>query len=157
MSGSPPLPPKPTHEAGDRSRGSHQTAGQDVYRGASTVPGEPRLQLPAAGGLSRPGPGPARAFAQEHPERLPYSFPRPEEAPSRSLPYPPQAGQLMPQHPYPPLPGVGPGPPAYPASPRPPALTAGTESPQYATPKTQRKTKGHVASACVPCKKAHLR
>lgn len=25
------------------------------------------------------------------------------------------------------------------------------------SPKPQRKTKGHVASACVPCKRAHLR
>lgn len=27
----------------------------------------------------------------------------------------------------------------------------------FTSPKQQRKTKGHVASACVPCKKAHLR
>jgi hypothetical protein len=31
------------------------------------------------------------------------------------------------------------------------------EAPGYTSPKTQRKTKGHVASACVPCKRAHLR
>lgn len=31
------------------------------------------------------------------------------------------------------------------------------EGPDYTSPKNQRKTKGHVASACVPCKKAHLR
>ncbi|KAI1002932.1 hypothetical protein K3495_g5272 [Podosphaera aphanis] len=27
----------------------------------------------------------------------------------------------------------------------------------FSSPKQQRKTKGHVASACVPCKRAHLR
>jgi hypothetical protein len=31
------------------------------------------------------------------------------------------------------------------------------EGPTQSSPKLQRKTKGHVASACVPCKRAHLR
>lgn len=30
-------------------------------------------------------------------------------------------------------------------------------NPQVTSPRSQRKTKGHVASACVPCKRAHLR
>ncbi|KAG4424685.1 hypothetical protein IFR04_002218 [Cadophora malorum] len=31
------------------------------------------------------------------------------------------------------------------------------EPADFQSPKQQRKTKGHVASACVPCKRAHLR
>jgi hypothetical protein len=31
------------------------------------------------------------------------------------------------------------------------------ENQPMTSPKSQRKTKGHVASACVPCKRAHLR
>ncbi|KAK1256111.1 hypothetical protein MKX07_008370 [Trichoderma sp. CBMAI-0711] len=42
---------------------------------------------------------------------------------------------------------------AYPVPDRPQAA----DSRPLTSPKTQRKTKGHVASACVPCKKAHLR
>jgi hypothetical protein len=145
MSGSPPLPPKPTQEAGDRSQGGYQTPSQDVYRGVSTSQGDSRLQ---------PGvPAPSRPFPQEPPERMQYSFSRPEEAMHRPLSYPPQTGQIMSQHPYLPLPGPAPVPSAYPVSPRPPA----SDNPSYTSPKTQRKTKGHVASACVPCKRAHLR
>ena len=32
-----------------------------------------------------------------------------------------------------------------------------SSEPSYTSPKSLRKTKGHVASACVPCKRAHLR
>ncbi|PHH67768.1 hypothetical protein CDD82_1147 [Ophiocordyceps australis] len=35
--------------------------------------------------------------------------------------------------------------------------TSALENQSFTSPKSQRKTKGHVASACVPCKRAHLR
>jgi hypothetical protein len=41
----------------------------------------------------------------------------------------------------------------YPTPERPPTR----DTAEYSSPKQQRKTKGHVASACVPCKRAHLR
>lgn len=94
-----------------------------------------------------------RLFQQEQQESMPYPYRRPEEPLTRPGQYP-QPGVLgMPQQPgY--LPTAGPSAPApYPVPSRP--LVA--ESQQMTSPKSQRKTKGHVASACVPCKRAHLR
>lgn len=38
-----------------------------------------------------------------------------------------------------------------------PPLSPKPDASQYTSPKLLRKTKGHVASSCVPCKRAHLR
>lgn len=50
-------------------------------------------------------------------------------------------------------------PPAHAAQPAfsAPERPALREAPDFQSPRQQRKTKGHVASACVPCKRAHLR
>jgi hypothetical protein len=150
MSGSPPLPPKASHEAGDRgqAQGGYQTASeQDVYRGASTATTHADIR----GQQSAPPP-PVRSYAPEPPERMSY-YPRPEDTMHRPPPYPPQGGSVLPQQPYMPLPGPPSSSAGYPVSARPQAA----ENPPYMSPKSQRKTKGHVASACVPCKRAHLR
>lgn len=157
MSGSPSLPPKATQEADDRGQGLyHPAISHDVYRSGpapSTAAAQPDPRM--LPGLSAP----LRPYQPEHMERTPYAFPRPEDHMQRPLSsYTSQHGQIMPQHPYLPAPAAIPtsGPlPAYnPVSSRPPTQ----ESKQsFASPKSQRKTKGHVASACVPCKKAHLR
>lgn len=151
MSGSPPLPTKPFQGAGERGQapGGYPTVNpQDGYRGTANQqsPIDPR------GPPSMP-PSLPRLFQQEQQEAMPYPYRRPEEPLTRPSQYP-QAGVLgMSQQPgY--LPAAGPSAPApYPVPSRP--LVA--ESQQMTSPKSQRKTKGHVASACVPCKRAHLR
>lgn len=146
MSGSPHIPPKTTQEAGDRSQGTYQTTSQDVYRGLPTTQGDVRLQASTQGVV--------RPYTADTPERMPFSaYPHPEAAIPRPLSYTtPQGGQMLSQHSY--LPGPGPGP----AAPiHPPVSTRPVQEQAQTSPKWQRKTKGHVASACVPCKRAHLR
>lgn len=161
MSGSPPLPPKPLQEAGDRGQpiGSYPTSSpQDVHRGSSNQ------QAPLSDPRAQPPPPPLpRSYPQEPPAAMTYaSYRRPEEPPSLPSPYhlqhhqgpPPALPQAISQQPY--MPGGMPGPitaPGYPIPGGPPPL----ESQPFTSPKSQRKTKGHVASACVPCKRAHLR
>lgn len=160
MSGSPPLPPKISHEVADRIQGSYQATTQDVYRGSPLAHGDERTQTGVAGG--------PRSLLSETPERPSYGLPRLEgPAPPRPAPYhpPPPPGQTAAQPAaYLPAPGTAaaasptvplPAPQAYPApSPHPTPVPPHHQPPP---PKPQRKTKGHVASACVPCKKAHLR
>ena len=153
MSGSPPLPPKHSQEAGDRSQESYQTTGgQDAFRGVSSTQGDYRLQMQQ--GFAPSG----RPLPTEPPERLQqYSYARPEvNSPPRPMAYPPPS-QMMQPYPFLPLPGPASASAGYPppVSPRPPVSSA--DNPHFTSPKTQRKTKGHVASACVPCKRAHLR
>ncbi|KAK8106006.1 hypothetical protein PG999_009365 [Apiospora kogelbergensis] len=160
MSGSPPLPPKPNLEAGERGQSNFQPTSHDVYRTGSSIPGieyrahsqqgiqtpQPQLPPPMATGI-RTYPGEA--------ERATFPYRRPEEAMGRPISYHGQVGSMVSQSQYP-LPPVaghasGPSPYSLPTRPQPP------ENPPYTSPKSQRKTKGHVASACVPCKRAHLR
>ncbi|KAK3353101.1 hypothetical protein B0T25DRAFT_543661 [Lasiosphaeria hispida] len=161
MSGSPPLPPKASQEAAERSQGTYQATTQDVYRGSLTTKGDDRVQTLVQ--------VPPTHFPSETPERTPFPFQRSDGPMTRpsSLPYPQQHGSLGPQPSYLPIPGAG-GPGALGG----PGTIAGTlpalhtymdsqrraQNPQRPpSPKPQRKTKGHVASACVPCKRAHLR
>ncbi|KAK0722167.1 hypothetical protein B0T26DRAFT_642510 [Lasiosphaeria miniovina] len=152
MSGSPPLPPKSSQEAAERSLEAYQATTHDVYRGIpATTRGDERVQASA--------PLPPRPFPPDAPERMPYPFYRSEGSVNRPLTYPQHHPQLTPQPTYLPAPGPGvtagplPTPQAYPVPPHHPM-----QEPMHQTsPKPQRKTKGHVASACVPCKKAHLR
>ncbi|KAI0014418.1 hypothetical protein F4779DRAFT_10136 [Xylariaceae sp. FL0662B] len=157
MSGSPPLPPKPNQEAGDRGQGGYQpTTGHDAYRASSTITGGDYRPLPSQPPLPPPPAAGIRPFPLEGPERIPYPpYHRPEETMGRPLSYPPQPGAMIPQphYPLPPVAAPGLGPSPYPISSNP----QGSENPPYTSPKSQRKTKGHVASACVPCKRAHLR
>lgn len=160
MSGSSPIPPKVTQEADDRVHQVYQPAiSHDVYRTntAATTQADSRM-LP---GLAAP----LRPYQPEPFERMPYaSFPRPEAHMQRPVSsYMPQHSQMLSQqqqqqHPY----LTAPAP--IPTSGTVPGYSTVTSRPQtrdsqqsFASPKSQRKTKGHVASACVPCKKAHLR
>ncbi|KAI0840976.1 hypothetical protein F5Y06DRAFT_234672 [Hypoxylon sp. FL0890] len=156
MSGSPPpLPPKPNPEIGDRGQGGFQPASHDAYRPSSAVPGGEYRAVPPQPPLLPPTTSSTRPFVSEGPERTPYSYHRPEETMGRPMSYAQPPGPMVPQAQYPLPPVVGPnlGPSPYPM----PTNPQGTENPPYTSPKSQRKTKGHVASACVPCKRAHLR
>ncbi|KAK0390959.1 hypothetical protein NLU13_0461 [Sarocladium strictum] len=93
-----------------------------------------------------------QAYQPGNPAVGPYSFQRPETASHRPLSYPQMLGPGIHQAQYM-TPNPASGPVGYPVTARPQTM----ENPPYTSPKSQRKTKGHVASACVPCKKAHLR
>ncbi|KFA75086.1 hypothetical protein S40288_04025 [Stachybotrys chartarum IBT 40288] len=175
MSGSPPLPPKAGQEASDRSRAplssypaivpQDHRPGHPIHTGS----GDPRRSLPTPLSLPRTyppeRPGAASYSYRSHEEPLPRipSFPQQQlqgssQGPPPGPPQGPPHGHhhALPHgaasHQY--LPLTGPGSLAsYPSSSRQPTL----EAQPYTSPKSQRKTKGHVASACVPCKRAHLR
>jgi hypothetical protein len=155
MSGSPPIPPKPSHEGAERSQGTYQ-ATQDVYSRISTTRSGERTQA----GVGSGGP---RSFYSDTPERAPYTYPRPEGSGPGPLPFPQSLGQVAAQSSaYFPGPVPGPGPSHPGPLPAPQTYPVVSHHPipdslHDTTPKPQRKTKGHVASACVPCKKAHLR
>jgi len=141
MSGSPPLPPRRNPDSSDRGHGSYGSTGQDVFRGTQTSqPEHPeRSRAP-----------PLRAYP-EAPSQAPYQY-RLEDISPRGQ-YQSQPPQMLPQQPqqqhtYAPVTT-----PQFSTSERP---SIG-EAPEFSSPKAQRKTKGHVASACVPCKRAHLR
>lgn len=159
MSGSPPLPPKTSQEDAERSQGGYLATTQDVYRGVTTAQGDDRLQQTVI-------PTPSRGFPSEAQDRITYGFHHPEGPIPipRPPPYSQQLTQASPQQSYlPPVPVVGTAGSA--ARPLPGGPTAYSSTPAHptqevhhpSTSKPQRKTKGHVASACVPCKKAHLR
>ncbi|KAK3906899.1 hypothetical protein C8A05DRAFT_11388 [Staphylotrichum tortipilum] len=160
MSGSPPLPLKIRHEVAEPSQGTYQATPHDVSSGAPTTtqseerahPGVPSGHRPFLSETTSPADRPSYAF----PPRLDPPGPRP-------LSYPPPLSHGAPQPaPYLSGPAHGtalshtghlPAPQGYPAASHHPI----PESLHNTPPKPQRKTKGHVASACVPCKKAHLR
>ncbi|KAI1201336.1 hypothetical protein F5X97DRAFT_35447 [Nemania serpens] len=156
MSGSPPRPPKPNQEVPERGRRGFQAPTHDAYRAGPGIPGgEYRTAHPQPPLPPPPSVAAGRPFPLETVERNPYAYPRPEDTMSRPVAYPPRAGQMIPQSQYslPLVPGSGFGPPPYSM----PSNPSGPENPPFTSPKSQRKTKGHVASACVPCKRAHLR
>ncbi|CAG8972189.1 hypothetical protein HYALB_00007331 [Hymenoscyphus albidus] len=134
MSGSPPLPPRHNPDSGNRGHGSYGSSGQEVYQGIQTPP--------------------LRAYQESHPHQAYPPQARMDESPSISLPYqqrpaPQFAPQMyhQPPHPYPPHPY----PPHHPQPPAPfsaPERPPTGDAPDFVSPKAQRKTKGHVASAC---------
>ncbi|KAJ5042155.1 uncharacterized protein L3040_004712 [Drepanopeziza brunnea f. sp. 'multigermtubi'] len=145
MSGSPPLPPRRNLESSDRGHGSYGSGGQDVYRG---------LQTPQMDHMESRG-SPLRGYMPEQPPSMLYPV---HYRPEQMGPTQAQYQQALPQVPPQPQPhhGYAPHPQAlqqFPAPDRQPVM----EAPGFESPKQQRKTKGHVASACVPCKRAHLR
>ncbi|KAF5007458.1 hypothetical protein FDECE_6220 [Fusarium decemcellulare] len=150
MSGSPPLPPKPPQDVGDRGQvpvGYPNPNRQDAHRGSLTQQSPVDHRGPMNMQPTLP-----RLFQQDAPEASPYSYRRLEESASRPGPYVPAPPSMSQPTSY--IPPTGPGGPApYPVSARPPVA----EGQPMTSPKSQRKTKGHVASACVPCKRAHLR
>jgi hypothetical protein len=154
MSLSSPRPPEPTKDAGDKGQGGFPTTNNEAYRTSPAVLGVEQRAPPNYPSLPPP---PAVVGVRPLPLGSPaYAYTRPEEVMGRRLSYPPQSGAMLPQPPqYSAL--VGPGPGALPPSYSVPSNPHMSENPAYTSPKSQRKTKGHVASACVPCKKAHLR
>ncbi|KAK1996725.1 hypothetical protein LX36DRAFT_579866 [Colletotrichum falcatum] len=173
MSGSPPLPPKANPEAGDRGQlhgGYPSTSPQNAYRGG---PPPTIHQGELRGPPPPPPPQPRPAYHAEQQDRMPYAYPRPDDH-LRNTPsgYAHLASQALQQRPPPPPPPPsymqhmsGPPPPPPHSQPTGPhqhgygttMSQTSQDSAPYTSPKTQRKTKGHVASACVPCKRAHLR
>ncbi|KAI1826504.1 hypothetical protein F4861DRAFT_537080 [Xylaria intraflava] len=154
MSGSPPRPPKHNQEVAERGQGSYQTLTHDAYRAGPVMSGDEYRTAPPQPPLPPPLVA-RRPLPSETPERPPYPYRRSEDTIQRPVTYPPPSGQLIqqPQYSLPPVAGPALGPTPYPLPINPP----GPENPAFTSPKSQRKTKGHVASACVPCKRAHLR
>ncbi|KAI1327510.1 hypothetical protein F5Y16DRAFT_192065 [Xylariaceae sp. FL0255] len=159
MSGSPPLPPKPNQEVTERGQRRFQASGHDAYRTGPMLQGGDYRSAPPQPPLPPPHPAVAGRFPLEAPERLPYpSYRRQEETHGPPISYPPPSPgpmvpQPQPQYPLPPAAGPSLGPSPYPM----PLSQPAPINPPFTSPKSQRKTKGHVAAACVPCKKAHLR
>lgn len=130
---------------------------QDVYRTSSSVQPSPTDSQPSQTLTSTFDPFSSRAYPPETAERPAHGYQRPPEL-RRPLSYPPPtipgASHTAPPPPaYMPAARNPPG-PAYPLTTRP---TSSTGPRIFTSPKSQRKAKGHVASACVPCKRAHLR
>ncbi|KJZ79846.1 hypothetical protein HIM_00560 [Hirsutella minnesotensis 3608] len=149
MSGSPNIPPRQSREAHQRGEAPAQYPNaipHDVYRDRS-------LQLPRA--QSHQHLPPPRSYPHDE-LRAVHGFQRFEESMPLTPLYTPQPprgplqSSFQQQRPSSSAQGAD-GP--YQMSSRGPA----TENQGFSPPKSQRKTKGHVASACVPCKRAHLR
>jgi hypothetical protein len=153
MSGSPHLPPKGPQEASDRGLTQSlylNTSSQDVRRGSLTHALESREQLPSPLSTSQ-------SYSQEQLGPMAYPYRRPEHP----LPRITYLAQPQPHH------GIhhGVAPQLYQSLPGPsnmssypsPNQQSAVETQPVTSPNSQRKTKGHVASACVPCKRAHLR
>ncbi|KAF5559945.1 transcription activator of gluconeogenesis ERT1 [Fusarium phyllophilum] len=151
MSGSPPLPSKQPQDAGDRGQapmGYSASSQPDTYWSNSNQqlptdhrgPANMQTTLPR---LFQPGP----------PDAPPFSYRRTEETVPRPVSYLQPGGPSMSQSSGYIPPGIPGAPSSYTSSVRPSVV----ENQPMTSPKSQRKTKGHVASACVPCKRAHLR
>lgn len=151
MSGSPPFPARPSQEAAERRQGVYQATARDGYRGIAVTPGGEGLQ---PGTLAHP-----RPYLPNPSERMSYEYQRPEPSMTRPHPYDASHNPTTLQPSFSPTAGSGsvggplPGPPPHSTV----MYHSGHDSHPQTSPKPQRKTKGHVASACVPCKRAHLR
>ncbi|KAK8090941.1 hypothetical protein PG994_000446 [Apiospora phragmitis] len=158
MSGSPPLPPKPNLEAGERGQSSFQPTSHDAFRTGPSIPGieyrahsqqgiqNPQAQLPPpmASGI--------RTYPGEATERAAFPYRRPEGAMGRPISYHGQAGPMVSQSQYP-LPPVaghasGPSPYSLPTRPQPP------ENPPYTSPKSQRENQGTRCFGLCPLQKS---
>jgi hypothetical protein len=158
MSGSPPPSQKAPPVAGD---GTQRPIGHlppaphhDAYRLSSNRP--PSIDPRSSQGQP-PNPEPYGRLSRHELMGAPaygYQQQSPHNAPPRPLSYPPQGLPSLPQaQPFSPATGSG-AQIGYAMSGR--AHPSDTQ-PFATSPKSQRKVKGHVASACVPCKRAHLR
>ncbi|SPJ74701.1 uncharacterized protein FTOL_04432 [Fusarium torulosum] len=151
MSGSPPLPPKPSQDAGDRGQAS---AGYSAPSQPGAYWSNLNQQLP----VDHRGPPNMqstlpRLFQQGPPDTSPYSYRRADDPVPRPVSYIQSGPPPMSQQPSYIPPGASGALSPYISSARPSTV----ENQSMTSPKSQRKTKGHVASACVPCKRAHLR
>ncbi|UNI21656.1 hypothetical protein JDV02_007628 [Purpureocillium takamizusanense] len=151
MSGSPPLPPRIVHEANEYGEGPSRHSGslaQDVYRDRAAPPQhvDAQLRLP-----------PPLAGYQREPQRVPYVVSRYpgeslQQTPSYASPESHLSRPELYQHQH-----VAAAGPSSEASYAMVNRGGAPDNQPFASPKSQRKAKGHVASACVPCKRAHLR
>ncbi|RYO78494.1 hypothetical protein DL764_010113 [Monosporascus ibericus] len=99
MSGSPPLPLKPTQEAGDRGQRGSQPVSHDVYRTSTAVPGVEYRVPPPQPSLPPPSPaGGVRPFPPA--EAQPYPYARPEDVIGRPFAFQQQVEQIAPQPQY---------------------------------------------------------
>ncbi|KAA8570836.1 hypothetical protein EYC84_000228 [Monilinia fructicola] len=139
MSGSPPLPPRHNLDSSDRGHGSYGSTG-NVFRDAR-IPQQGHFDQMRGVPLRNYQPEPQLSYPQYQMEDISaqyqYQQPRAPMAPHQH-PHSLYATQQVMPYAAPERPSIG-------------------EVPGYTSPKSQRKTKGHVASACVPCKRAHLR
>ncbi|XEU95633.1 hypothetical protein FSHL1_000917 [Fusarium sambucinum] len=151
MSGSPPLPPRQPQDSGDRRQppvGYPAPNQPDTYwsslsqQQSTDNRGPPNMQTTLP-----------RLFQQGPPDHSPFSYRRPDDPASRHVSYIQSGAPPMSQQ-------AGYIPPTVPGVSSPFASSARSsiiDNQPMTSPKSQRKTKGHVASACVPCKRAHLR
>ncbi|KXJ92180.1 hypothetical protein Micbo1qcDRAFT_60062 [Microdochium bolleyi] len=156
MSGSPPLPPNPHREAVYRESRPFQASRQDAYGGESVVPGHPRGPLPAFGQLPPMQIG-ARPVSMHDRERRPSPYAHGDDSAAHQRPYSPQTYHARTENSYSGSATTSLAGPTFPGSAPQQGGSANSETTPRSSPKAQRKTKGHVASACVPCKRAHLR
>ncbi|KAG5927520.1 hypothetical protein E4U42_002163 [Claviceps africana] len=177
MSGAPSVSSNNPRELYRQSRGSSAYSSdgvKDVYLQKRPVDG--RLHLPPPQVSMSPAMFPSPYQQRPTMERS-YTYLASDPHSNRSSPYPLYESQhemkqgQSPQ-PFAPAPAPAPAPASSSSSAAPAAAAAATSSRMGAghsgvrtsadgqvvgSPKAQRKTKGHVASACVPCKRAHLR
>ncbi|TVY60646.1 hypothetical protein LSUE1_G009803 [Lachnellula suecica] len=177
MSGSPPLPARRNPDSSDRGHGNYGPSGQDVFSGTRTPqsevsnprgppmrPYQPeqqppatyspyRMEDPALGYQQQRGPPLAPQLVQQQLQQQQQQQQQHHQQQHQQQHQHQHQHQL--QHPHPAYRQQIPQAPAPFSTPDRPRTG---EGPEYsASPKAQRKTKGHVASACVPCKRAHLR
>ncbi|KAK3487766.1 uncharacterized protein B0T23DRAFT_213901 [Neurospora hispaniola] len=151
MSGSPPFPPKASQAAAERRQSVYQATTRDGYREIAVTHGGEGLQ---SGALTH-----TRPFLPNPPQGMSYEYQRAEPSMTRPHLYDAPHGTTTLQPSFPPIAGPGsaggslPGPLPHSTA----LYHPGHDSHPQTSPKPQRKTKGHVASACVPCKRAHLR
>ncbi|ESZ97729.1 hypothetical protein SBOR_1916 [Sclerotinia borealis F-4128] len=134
MSGSPPLPPRHNLDSSDRGHGSYGSTG-NVFRDGR-VPQQGHFDQMRGVPLRNYQPEPQLSYPQYQMEDMSaqyqYQQPRAQMAPHQH-PHPLYATQQVAPYPAPERPSIG-------------------EAPGYTSPKSQRKTKGHVAcDAQRPC------
>lgn len=157
MDGAPTAPTKDPRELYNSSRGSSTYSAESVEDAYSRKrPFDVRLQLPPP-----QAPMPPAIFPSSYPQRpameRPYSYRGPVAHPNKYLLHEPQHGMNQgqsPQHSAAVAAAAGSRSGAELGQ---SGASACADSQAVRSPKAQRKTKGHVASACVPCKRAHLR
>jgi hypothetical protein len=159
MSRSPPLRSATTHAESRPQQPALATPSSSTSHDAygRFAPQAPSVESQSSPMYSYNQAGPPRQLQPlETMERFPpayqssSSFPGPTFLPPQTLP---RMSQALPQHTLLPTSASVPSSGHLMTNQQPPAA----ESPAQTSPKSQRKAKGHVASACVPCKRAHLR
>ncbi|KAH7030825.1 uncharacterized protein B0I36DRAFT_114461 [Microdochium trichocladiopsis] len=160
MSGSSPLPPNPHRDAVYRDQRPFDASRQDAYGGDSGAQGRSHGHSPAQFSQLPPMQIGPRSAIYHDTERRPSPYAQPEDSSVRHRPYSPQLFHSKPEPRYP-----GPSTASsgsllgstFPSVAHQQGGQEGADASSRTSPKSQRKTKGHVASACVPCKRAHLR